>query len=127
MGEVFYVLTMMALKAALALFFLRIIVEPWQRRVVYLSLIASTVFGICYFFYAVFQCGIPHGTTFWIRKLAGECAGTASILGLGYTHALVNALTDLTFVALAIPLLKKVRINHREKAIVRGIFFLASA
>ena len=117
---------MMALKAALALFFLRIIVEPWQRRVIYINLTFSTLFGVAYFFYAIFQCGIPHGTTFWVNKLSGKCVGTASILGLGYTHALVNALTDLAFVALSIPMLKKVRINHREKIIVGGIFFLAS-
>src|ERR1700712_1528455 len=117
---------MMALKGALALFFLRIIVESWQRKVIYTTLTVSTVFGTGYFFYAVFQCGVPHGTTFWVRKLSGECAGTASILGLGYTHALVNALTDLTFVSLSIPMLSKVRITHREKVIVGGIFFLAS-
>lgn len=125
-AEVFYVLTMMALKAALALFFLRIIVEPWQRRVVYFNLIATTVFGIGYFFFAVFQCGVLNGTTFWIRKLTGKCSSTALILGLGYTHALINALTDLTFVALSIPMLNKVRINYREKIIVGGIFSLAS-
>jgi hypothetical protein len=117
---------MMALKATLSLFFLRIIVETWQRRIIYFNLTLVTFLGVAYFFYAIFQCGIPHGTTFWVNKLTGECAGTSSILGLGYTHALVNALTDLSFVALSIPMLKKVHINHREKIIVGGIFFLAS-
>lgn len=116
----------MALKAALAFFFLRIIVEPWQRRIVYSSLTASTAIGVVFFFYVVFQCGVPHDTTFWMKKITGQCASKASILGLGYTHAAINALTDLTFVALAIPMLGKLRINHREKLIVGGIFFLAS-
>lgn len=126
MGESFYILTMMALKAALALFFLRIIIKPWQRRIVYFSLVASISFGVGFFLYTVFECGVPDGTTFWIRKLSGKCAGNASILGMGYTHALINALTDLSFVALTVPMLHKIRINHREKIIVGGIFFLAS-
>lgn len=117
---------MMALKGALALFFLRIIVESWQRKVIYATLTVSTVFGTGYFFFAVFQCGVPHGTSLWMKKLSGECLGTSSILGLGYTFALVNALTDLVFVSLSIPMLKKVRITRREKVIVGGIFFLAS-
>ncbi|TLD36890.1 hypothetical protein E2P81_ATG02672 [Venturia nashicola] len=125
-AEVFYILTMMVLKIALAAFVLRIIIEPWQRRVVYFNLTASTAIGSGYFFYAVFQCGVPHDKTFWIQRLSGECAGTGSILGLGYTNALINALTDLSFVALAIPMLHKVRINFREKIIVGGIFVLAS-
>jgi hypothetical protein len=125
-GEVFYILTMMALKVALALFFLRIIVEPWQRKAIYIALIVLTVYSTGYLIFAVFQCGVPHGTSLWSRKLSGECVGTASILGLGYSYALVNALTDLIFVSLSIPMLRKVRINRREKVIVGGIFFLAS-
>jgi len=102
--EIFYVLTMLVLKIALAIFFLRIMVSPWQRRIVFAAAGLSTVFNTGYFFYAIFQCGIPQGPyIFFIKKISGQCITAAQILGVAYTHGAITALTDLVFAIIPRP------------------------
>ena len=117
---------MMALKISLALFFLRFITEYWSRRIIYAVTTASTIFSIAYFFYATFQCGVPHGLSFWERRLLGKCAGRSSILGMGYTHAVLTALTDVVFLILMVRVVLKVKVESAEKVVLTGILSLAT-
>lgn len=116
----------MALKISLALFFLRFICGPWQKRTIYTTIIITTVFGTAYLLYATFQCGAPHGLSFWERKLLGKCAGTASILGMAYTHGVLTALTDAVFLVLTIPAIIKIKIRSGERLVLGGILTLAT-
>jgi hypothetical protein len=127
-AESFYVWTMVFLKISLGIFFLRILVERWQRRVVYLVVGLSCFFGFGYFWYAVFQCGVPNqGNKFWEKKIAKECSSTrAQVLGTGYAHAALTAMTDLSMALLPIPMLRRARITYKEKLVVGGILALAA-
>jgi hypothetical protein len=98
--------------------------QRWQKRTVYAILTVSTVFNIAYFFFAVFQCGVPD--PYWSKKLYGECVSMESVLGMGYAHATITALTDLILALLPIPVIHQARIKPQEKTIIYGILVLAT-
>jgi hypothetical protein len=124
--ESFYVVTVGIFKVSLGLFFLRVLIEKWQRKVVHWTLIIFSTYSVGYFFYAIFQCGIPNGAVFWERKITSQCTSDATGLGLGYTHGILTALTDMVFVVLPFPVVRRARLNLREKMIVGGILGLAT-
>jgi hypothetical protein len=115
------------LKISLAIFFLRIMIKPWQRRTVYVAVTLSTLFNIAYFFFAIFQCGYPSSASvFVIRRLTGGCVSSIQILGVSYTHAAVTMATDLTFAALPISILRGSSMKKREKWIIGFILILGA-
>ena len=125
-AECFYIVTMVILKFALGFFFLRIIIERWQKRVVYATLIVSTVFGLAYFFISAFQCGTSfRGTSFWQKVLSGQCLRGDYTLAFGYAHASIAVLTDIICVTLPIAILRKSRLNARSRILVYGILAIA--
>jgi len=126
-AEVFYILTMLAFKISLGLFFLRITHKKWQRYVIYVAVTISTVFSIAYLFFAIFQCGVPKsGLVFVARKKAKACVGIDAILGMGYAHAAVVSATDWAFAILPILLLRKADLDIQEKVTVGFILVLGS-
>ena len=85
----------------------------------------STLFGGVYFFFIVFQCGAPiQGATFWERFITKKCAPDKAVLAMGYTHALITALTDLTFAVLPIELVRKAQLTMNQKIVVGGILMI---
>jgi hypothetical protein len=128
-AESFYVLTMLVLKISLALFFLRIMVKPWQQRVVYITITVSSLVSIGYFFFAVFQCGYTSGSAwvFFVRKLTDQCVTPTQIIAVSYTHAGVTTLTDIIFAVLPLFMLRGSRIAARERWIVSFILVLGAA
>ncbi len=115
-SEVFYCLTMIVLKIALALFFLRVMIEPWQKRVVYCAVTLSTLAGAAYLFFSVFFCGLPvTAALYWERRLAGQCASKNTLLGMSFMHAAITAGTDLLLALLAIPMTLRANIGKKEK------------
>jgi hypothetical protein len=117
---------MILVKISLGVFFLRILVERWQRTVVYIFVTLSSVVGFGYFWYAVFQCGVP-GDSYWQKLLTHQCKGANSrlVLGVSDLHASVNALTDIVLVSIPIPVVIRSKISLREKLVVGGIFAMA--
>jgi len=127
-SETFYILTLLAFKISLCLFFLRITDKTWHRVVSLVAVTTSTVFSTAYFFFAVFQCGYPSdGVQFMMRKLANQCVPKGPSLGMGYTHALIVSLTDITFAVLPLTLLHETNLNFREKITVGMILILGTA
>ncbi|KAF2437130.1 hypothetical protein EJ08DRAFT_13952 [Tothia fuscella] len=117
--ETFYIITMLTLKISLAIFFLRILLRPWQRRVVYTAVTISTIFSTAYFFFAVFQCGVVRNSLDLFTRFSKEqCVSPASILGVSYTHAVITASTDWTFAVLPMVMIKTSRLEKKEKIIV---------
>lgn len=93
-AEVFYVLSLLALKISLSVFFLRLTVQLWQRRVVLVALAVSSSFSVLMFFFVVFQCGVYKNTTvFLLRRFSNQCASNSFTLGMTYTHAIITTLT----------------------------------
>jgi hypothetical protein len=114
------------LKFALCFFFLRIVIEKWQRRLIYATLLFSTVFGTAYFFISAFQCGTSfQETPFWEKVLQGKCLRGDYTLAFGYAHATIMVLTDLICATLPIALLRHSRLDRRSKRLVYGILGIA--
>jgi hypothetical protein len=111
---------------SLGLFFLRVLIHPLQRAVVNWIIIIFTTYSVGYFFFAVFQCGVPSGSRFWQRKLAHQCAPDPLILGLGFGYAVLTAGSDLVFVCLTIPMLRQSSLRFTEKWVVGGIMILGT-
>jgi hypothetical protein len=123
--EAFYVVTMALFKISLGLFFLRILIRPQQKRIIYGILIIFLIWSMGYLCFAIFQCGIPSGSRFWVHKITDKCGSDALGLGMGYTHAILTAGTDLIFVSLPIPIVLEAKIKPREKWIIVCIFAIA--
>lgn len=95
-----YILTTVTLKISLAIFFLRIVVRQWQRRVIWIVTTIYTIYATAFAFVAVFQCGIP--TNFLIKEAVGICIKDDVLQPLNYVHASLNAISDWTFAFLPI-------------------------
>jgi hypothetical protein len=120
-------MTMLTLKPAIGLFFLRILVYPWQKRIVYIAVALSTAFNIAYFFVICFQCGITHNSFEIFEKfVSSKCLSPPRILGMAYTHAIITALTDWTFAIMPIIIIQKSQLRIREKYIVGFIVMMAA-
>jgi hypothetical protein len=118
---------MIFLKISLGIFFLRILIERWQRATVYILVGISTTFNFGYFWFVAFQCGVPSSASeFWERRLSGQCASSKWILGLGYSQAGVSFLTDVGLALLPIPVLMRARIANREKWVIGGLLLMAA-
>ena len=103
MSEVFYVITMLALKIAVGLAFLRIFVIRWMRWAVIGIMTVCTLITIAYTFEIIFQCGAPiTEPTFWQKTLTHACFAADRVLGFSYTHSILMALTDLALVVLPV-------------------------
>jgi hypothetical protein len=122
--ETFYIVTIGVFKVSLALFFLRVTVSSTLRKSIIWVVSVISVYGIGYFFFAIFQCGTPHGSTFFIQKLENQCASYAGTMGPAYTHGILMAGTDLFFLVLVFPIVAPTKLRLREKinvAILLGI------
>ncbi|KAG9889369.1 hypothetical protein KCU94_g15728, partial [Aureobasidium melanogenum] len=108
-----YILTTVTLKISLAIFFLRIVVRPWQRKVIYAATTVYAVYATAFAFVAVFQCGIP--TNFLIKEATGVCIRDDILQPLNYLHSLLNAISDWTFACLPVFVLWNAKIPRSAK------------
>jgi hypothetical protein len=118
---------MLTLKTSIGLFFLRILIARWQRRIVYVAIGLSAIFNFGYFFFICFQCGISNSSfEIWQKFVSSRCATTQQILGVAYAHAGVTALTDWTFAILPLTVIKQSQLGTREKFIVGFIISMGA-
>lgn len=104
---------MAVFKISLGIFYLRLVIRPWHRYIVYGAMIVSTTFGCILFFVAIFNCGNP--ALYLENEIAGTCIPTDILFGIQYTGAAVNAATDWTFAILPICLLAKAEMPKAAK------------
>ena len=116
---------MTVFKISLGAFLLRIVVLPWHTVFIYVVMAISTSYGVAYFFFALFQCGEP--TKILENKLAGHCQSAQVQLGMGYTHAAVQALTDWAFAVLPILIMWNAKMDRQSKVSVAFILMLGAA
>jgi hypothetical protein len=127
-AEANYIWCMMFIKLSLGVFFLRILIERWQRLVVIIMVTVSSVVGFAYFWYILFQCGVPNagGLTLWEKRLAQECnVNTLSTYTSGYFHNGIQVLTDVSLLLVPVPTILGMQISRKEKVIVLIIFAIA--
>ncbi|KAF2492430.1 hypothetical protein BU16DRAFT_114088 [Lophium mytilinum] len=124
-SEALYVVTICFLKISLGIFFNRIVVKPWQKTLVLVVVIVSTVQCTANFFFVIFRCGTPVGD-YLIKQLAGECATRRTNLILLYMHATVTTVTDWIFAGLPIAILWNAKMDIRTKCSVGFILSLGA-
>jgi hypothetical protein len=91
-----YILTTIIFKLSLAIFFLRVVNQRWQRQVIIGSVTLYTLFGTAWLFVAIFQCGSP--ADYGKNEALGKCLPFRTVLRpLNYTHGVLNAVTDWIF------------------------------
>jgi hypothetical protein len=111
----------------LGAFFLRLTVLRWQRRIIYIAVVVSTVWGIAMFFFAVLRCSRYDGALAFISKaLQHECASDSAALGMTYTYGVITTLTDWAFLILPVFILQLSLMTRREKWTLGIIFGFAS-
>lgn len=126
--ETFYIWTVLFLKLSVGLFYLRLAAEKWQRGVVWFLMGISTAFSLALFFLVVFQCGVPSDMVEFVIKKATKqgCITGYQIQAVTFTHAAITAFTDWVFVALPFFILRKTKMQGREKAVVGILMAFAS-
>ncbi|THW87736.1 hypothetical protein D6D15_06464 [Aureobasidium pullulans] len=123
---VIYLCASIALKLSLAFFFLRFVVERWQRVLIYVFLAIFIANSVSSIFLVLFWCSDP--TKYAMKTIMGQCTGTNPALNAAnILQGVLNAATDWLFATLPIFVVLKTQMIKREKAIVAGIFALAVA
>lgn len=118
---------MIALKLSLAIFFLRILIIPWQRLIILTAITLTTTFGIVNLFFAIFQCGyFSDISVFVYRIVRNQCANKAIGLGINYTYAALTTTSDWTCILIPIFVLKESTMPMRRKFLVGGLMIFAS-
>ena len=125
LGEVFYILTTTFLKISLGLFFLRVLTKPWQRRLFFVILGISTVYGFYYFLETIFHCGNPANISD-ARLGSGHCAPKGLALASGYIYGVINILADWTFTLIPISILIDSDMDRRSKISVSIVMGFAA-
>ncbi|KAG9858505.1 hypothetical protein KCU98_g461, partial [Aureobasidium melanogenum] len=93
-----YVLTTILFKISLAIFFLRIVVAKWQRRLIIIPTALFTAYSLAYMFITTFRCGSPREIL--LNTARGKCLPTSIVSPLLYVSGISNALMDVMFACL---------------------------
>jgi hypothetical protein len=118
---------MLALKISLSIFYLRILVRVWEKRIIYVVVTVSTLFSIALFFLCVFQCGIfKNALEFWAKLSSDRCITPSQVEGVTYAYAIVTIVTDFTFALLPVVTLWESTMEKKEKFIVGFILLLGT-
>jgi hypothetical protein len=126
-SECLFCLIMTAIKISLAGFFLRIVVERWQRCVIYAAVLVSTTINIATVFFFIFMCGVPKGgLVFFEKYIGGKCVNSTHQLIMYYFQAGSGTLTDLIFWLLPTSTLRKSVLPLRDKLTAGAILVLAA-
>ncbi|KAF2431531.1 hypothetical protein EJ08DRAFT_587012, partial [Tothia fuscella] len=109
----FYLTTIIFLKISLGMFFLRVLLKKWQRRVVYVTMILSTIINLSYCFFVVFACGNPKD--YLENTILQKCINRKLEISFAYEQAAVTTVTDFIFAFLPIPMLWNASMDRRSK------------
>ncbi|GAB7346857.1 hypothetical protein MBLNU459_g1941t1 [Dothideomycetes sp. NU459] len=120
-----YVITTIFLKISLAFFFLRIIIDRRQRMVIYVALVAYTLYGLAYFGIAVFACGNPKN--FLLGQIQGTCISLKNVtIPASYAQTALNGLTDWIYAILPLMTLWKLKMPKVTKLWACGLVALGA-
>lgn len=119
-----YICAMVFLKLSLAVFFLRVCIERWQRWIIYGSASIYTLYAFAYLFVAVFECGNP--ANILVFEIEGRCIPWSVLGPINYIHGSLNAVTDWIFAILPIFVLYKSNLPSQAKYSACGILALGA-
>jgi len=119
-----YIATTIAFKIALGMFYLRIMVRLQQQRIVYATIAISTVYGVFFFFFTLFQCGDP--AQFFVREFALKCLPNRVLLPVNIVAGIVNTLAEWIFAVLPIFMIRKADMPRAAKISAAGLLILGT-
>jgi hypothetical protein len=123
-AEVFYLTTILFLKLSLGLFFLRVVIKKWLRKIIYATMALSTAINIYHCFFVLFSCGNP--SLYLENTLHRKCVRKSVEVGLAYEQATITTVTDWVFALMPIPLLWNATMDRRSKISVGLILSLGA-
>jgi hypothetical protein len=123
-SEATYVMAMMTLKISLGIFFARIVIKPWQMRLIYINVGVNIISSVATFFYCLFRCG-PDLNIYVLQQVSDRCTPKTLDRFMAYQQAAITTLTDLVFVVLPVSILWNANMNRRSKISVGFILCLA--
>ncbi|KAK7716993.1 hypothetical protein SLS57_006400 [Botryosphaeria dothidea] len=124
-SETFYVITAMMVKLSLGIFFLRIVIKPWQRAMVYVVMILIALTSIFFFFFLIFLCGNPKD--YLVRYVYDQCAPRHVQTALAYLSAALGAAADWVYALIPIQIVVQANMDLRSKLSVLFILSLGTA
>ena len=110
---------------ALGMFYLRIAIRAWHRRLVYATVAFSTVFGVAYFFLVIFQCGAVPRKIFQ-QESAGKCIPFDKVLIINITAGVINTVADWILALLPIFILRQAQLGRAAKISAGFVLVLGS-
>lgn len=100
----FYCFSLVFLKISLAFFYLRIVIQRWQRWVIFMTVTVFTLYGLTYAFIYLFRCGLNINDQL-ISRAEGKCIPDHTLLIMTYVFGSVDTLTDFIYAFLPIYIL----------------------
>lgn len=107
------------MKLSLAAFFLRIVVENWQRRTIYIAVAVYTILGTVFLLLSIFHCGNP--VHVFRNYAAGKCIRFSIYAAFAYIQGSLNAITDWLFAFLVFFVVQKSMMPMRAKVSVYSV------
>lgn len=118
--EDLYLTALPLVKISILLFYLRIFPQTWFRYACLATMAACVGYGIAFLLVSVFQCQpIDLAWNHWDGEHPGKCN---DINAQGWTSAALNVVLDIVVLALPMPVIAKLELNKRKKALVVLMF-----
>ncbi|KAF3031821.1 hypothetical protein E8E12_002329 [Didymella heteroderae] len=116
-----YMLAEALCQMSILAFYLRIMVEPRLRIVVWILLGVVTCFGIANVFAMIFQCTpIPFFWDGWRGEMAGFCGVDVRLFG--FARGGIEIFLDLAILTLPLPMLAKLNMSPKKKLQIMSMF-----
>lgn len=113
LAEIFYLLSTVATKLALLIFFLRVFPNRTFRWITWGIFGACIAFCIGFLFPLIFQCRpISYAWRRWDSDTEGQCINVYAGI---FAHAAINMILDLVILALPMPMLFKLHITYSAR------------
>lgn len=112
---------MMATKASICVFLLRIAVKPLHKYIIWGVLIIHELYSVAFFFIFIFQC-YP-STYFWTQYTGGtgSCLDPQVVVDSLYAFSAISCAGDWILGLLPIAIVWTLQMNRRTKWSVAGI------
>lgn len=111
-------------KISVGFFLLRITVRRTHVLILRFFMVATTIVGMSYFFFALLQC--PHHIASWWTLKREGCIAPQIVVNVSYAASSGNALADWTFGTLPIFIVRDLNMSIRTKIIAAVILGFAA-
>lgn len=120
-GHFLYLLSTILLKITLGIFFLGIVVRPWQRLTIKLSVTIFVLYTFAYAFLYLFRCGAPPNylNIFFVNP---SCAISEQAMApVNYIAAILNCLTDWMMAICPLFVISQLQLTRSAKASIYAL------